>query len=100
MKFGGKRLSPAMPSADWRVQLSEDAELLRLEGELVETERRKVAKLAALAPRDGKGFVDWFTALREVGPGQFDPLFDWLANDATMEETRWFVQQEVAGEAG
>jgi hypothetical protein len=100
MKFGGKRLSPAMPSADWRAQLSDDAELLRLEHELVESERKKVAKIAALAPRDAKGFVEWFTALRDVGPGQYDPLFDWLAKDATMEEVRWFTQQEVAGEAG
>jgi hypothetical protein len=100
MRFGGKRLSPAMPSADWRVQLAEDAELLRLEGELMESERRKVAKIAAAAPRDAKGFVDWFTGLRDHGPGQFDPLFDWVANDADREEMRWFVQQEVAGEAG
>lgn len=32
--------------------------------------------------------------------GQHDPLFDWLANAATMDEMRWFLAQEVAGEAG
>src|SRR5690606_14479646 len=35
-----------------------------------------------------------------TGPGQFDPLFEFLAERATYEQVRWFLQQEVAGEAG
>jgi Iron-containing redox enzyme len=38
--------------------------------------------------------------LREVGPGQGDPLFPWLAAHATHEQMKWFLYQEVAGEAG
>jgi Iron-containing redox enzyme len=38
--------------------------------------------------------------LRETGPGQGDPLFPWIATQASLEEVRWFVEQEVAGEAG
>src|SRR5262249_57132904 len=34
------------------------------------------------------------------GPGQGDPLFPWLETTATMREMRWFLTQEVAGEAG
>lgn len=38
--------------------------------------------------------------MREWGPGQRDPLFPWLAQHASFEEMRWFLHQEVAGEAG
>jgi hypothetical protein len=38
--------------------------------------------------------------LKQAGPGQGDPLFPWLAERATHEEMRWFLAQEVAGEAG
>ena len=34
------------------------------------------------------------------GPGQDDPLFPWLAEEATVDQMRWFLSQEVAGEAG
>jgi hypothetical protein len=44
--------------------------------------------------------VAWFEALKENGPGQGDALFPWLAEQATLEEMRWFVEQEAAGEAG
>jgi len=38
--------------------------------------------------------------LRERGPGQHDPLFSYLAERATLDEMRWFLRQEIAGEAG
>jgi hypothetical protein len=38
--------------------------------------------------------------LRGTGPGQGDALFPWLAQQATAEEMRWFLEQEMAGEAG
>jgi hypothetical protein len=38
--------------------------------------------------------------LRETGPGQGDPLFPWLATQASLEQMKWFIEQEVAGEAG
>ncbi|MET0340603.1 MAG: iron-containing redox enzyme family protein [Polyangiales bacterium] len=70
------------------------------EGAFLEAERRAVEARAAEAPREPRAFAAWFDSLREHGPGQYDPLFDYLANEATPEEVRWFVQQEVAGEAG
>jgi hypothetical protein len=42
----------------------------------------------------------WYLALREDGPGQGDPLFPWLAERADYDQMRWFIRQEVAGEAG
>ena len=57
-------------------------------------------ELATHAPRDPDCFVRWFEELRQDGPGQGDPLFPWLAEQATREQMRWFLGQEVAGEAG
>jgi hypothetical protein len=95
-----ERLSPALPSADWRDKLVEDAALLELEGQFVEQERRSVEERAATAPHDADAFVAWFEELKKSGPGQNDPLFPWLAEIAPLESMRWFMQQEVAGEAG
>jgi heme oxygenase-like protein len=94
------RLRPGVPHDGWRAALRRDARLQALEGEFVEAERAGVAARAALAPRDPAGFVAWFERLREGGPGQGDPLFPYLAERATREELRWFLTQEVAGEAG
>ena len=55
---------------------------------------------AASAPRDPDNFVRWFEALKEEGPGQGDPLFPWLAEEASLDDMRWFLTQEAAGEAG
>ena len=55
---------------------------------------------AAEAPADPDGFVAWFEELDRTGPGQNDPLFPWLAEQASLEEMCWFMTQEVAGEAG
>jgi hypothetical protein len=51
-------------------------------------------------PREADAFVNWFERLKGIGPGQGDALFPWLATDATREQMRWFLLQEVAGEAG
>lgn len=74
--------------------------MLALEGEFVEQERRYVSDRAAAAPVDADAFVAWFEDLNQNGPGQNDPLFPWLAESASLESMRWFLQQEVAGEAG
>ena len=72
----------------------------REEIRFLEAARARVAPRAAAAPTDPSGFVAWFEELDRSGPGQGDPLFPWLAETATMEEMRWFLTQEVAGEAG
>jgi hypothetical protein len=95
-----KRFAPALPTADWRQEIGELAEFLREEGDFLEGFRATVAGRAAEAPTDADGFVAWFEALEQDGPGQNDPLFPWLAEQASMDEMRWFLTQEVAGEAG
>jgi hypothetical protein len=95
-----RRLAPGFPEADWQATLDEDARMQRLEGAFVETLRAEISDRAAEAPEDVDGFMAWFEALQENGPGQGDPLFPWLAEEASLDDFRWFLAQEAAGEAG
>lgn len=95
-----RRLAVGAPHPAWRDEVREDAEMRLLEGEMVEALRAEVADRAAEAPADPNGFLAWFDGLEQTGPGQNDPLFPWLAEEAPMSALRWFVEQEVAGEAG
>jgi hypothetical protein len=94
------RLAMQSPSPDWRARIDADRDMRILETEFVETSRRTQAAHAAEAPTTPDEFVLWFEALKQNGPGQGDPLFPWLARRAGMDELRWFIEQEVAGEAG
>ncbi|MDB4942039.1 MAG: hypothetical protein JWP97_1573 [Labilithrix sp.] len=98
--WNGRRLTPVTDAPDWESELQEEMAWRLREGELIEQERAIIADRAAEAPRDADAFVAWFEALKENGPGQGDPLFPFLANEATYEQVHWFVTQEVAGEAG
>jgi hypothetical protein len=98
--FNARRLRPAFPTARWRDVLATDFGVHLLEIEFIEYERSRVAAQAARVPRDPASFVAWFESLEEIGPGQHDPLFPFLAEQATREQMCWFLTQEVAGEAG
>lgn len=95
-----ERLSPEIPSPSWRDELQQEHQMRLLEGAWVESFRTQVADRVAEVPTDPEGFVAWFEALKETGPGQNDALFPWLAEEATREELSWFLEQEAAGEAG
>src|SRR5690606_4495261 len=94
------RLAPQFPTDDWQQHIAADASTLRLEGGCVEELRQEVVDEAAEAPTDVDGFIAWFEALKEHGPGQGDALFPWIAKEASKDELRWFLEQEAAGEAG
>lgn len=94
------RLAPGFPEECWRDQLELDQTMLRLEGAFLEELRAEVRSEAEGVPLDADGFVAWFEQLKDFGPGQGDPLFPWLAEEASREELRWFLEQEAAGEAG
>jgi Iron-containing redox enzyme len=100
LQLNRERLAPATPRGCWREDLLRSAQLALREGQFLERERARIAQRAAEAPSDVDGFVAWFEDLREHGPGQYDPLFDFLAERASFAQVRWFIQQEVAGEAG
>lgn len=95
-----RRLAVATPHEDWRAELNDNARMLRIEGAYIEAFREQVAPLIDGVPSDPDGFIAWFEALKDSGPGQWDPLFDWLCIDASLEQMKWFLTQEAAGEAG
>ena len=94
------RLAPAFPSPDWQQRLDQDHRMLRLEGAFLEELRAETQLRAAEAPQDVEGFISWFEHLAVTGSGQNDPLFNWLAEEAEVDDFRYFLAQEAAGEAG
>ena len=99
-RWNRDRLAPQRPRADWAQALEREHQMQRLELDFIEATRKAHIARAAKAPREPAAFVAWFENLKETGPGQNDPLFPWLAERATLDEMRWFVEQEAAGEAG
>jgi Iron-containing redox enzyme len=99
-RLNSLRLNPTLPTPHWEKHLAEIARLSIFEGKFLEDGRQAIAERAATAPTDPDGFIEWFEALREHGPGQNDRLFPWLATQCSMGEMKWFLTQEVAGEAG
>lgn len=95
-----KRMLPGFPDQDWQAQLSQGLSLQLEEGRMVEDGVAVCAGHLSELPQDVDAFMNWFERLVEVGPGQGDRLFPWLATAADMEQMRWFLTQEVAGEAG
>jgi heme oxygenase-like protein len=99
-RWNRQRLAPGFPSDDWRSRLDEDHRMHRLEGAFIEELRAEAAPRAAEAPEDVDGFITWFEDLAVTGPGQGDPLFPWLAQEASVEDFKYYLAQEAAGEAG
>lgn len=95
-----QRLSPQLDTQDFEADLQREASVRRVERAIVEAERAAVAPLLTLVPTEPNQFVAWFEALKDTGPGQNDALFPWLAESANHEQMRWFLKQELAGEAG
>ena len=98
--FNRGRLSPGFAHPYWRAALQDELRLRESEGYFIEAERQSVQVLLRDIPEQADAFVTWFEQLKHNGPGQDDPLFPWLAEEATYEQMRWFLHQEVAGEAG
>jgi len=98
-RWNRTRLEPAFPdtAAD---ALSRDLPMQRFELAFLQELRGEVADRAAAAPTDPQGFVAWFETLEANGPGQHDPLFDWLEHEASLDQLKIYLTQEAAGEAG
>jgi Iron-containing redox enzyme len=94
------RLGPLATSSDWEKNLQEEVLCRRLERQLVERERAVLAPQVRRVPRGAEDFLTWFDELKQLGPGQGDQLFPWLAERASYEQMCWFLHQEMAGEAG
>jgi hypothetical protein len=99
-RLNSLRFSPGLPSSDWKDDIFEAARLSIVEGDFLEAARGAIAHRTGSAPSKPEHFLDWFEDLKENGPGQNDPLFPWLAEQCSMDQMKWFLTQEVAGEAG
>ena len=99
-RWNERRLAPRLPDDPSPQGNQEGQRLLGLEADFLQALRDDVRAEAAMAPRDPDGFVLWFENLEKVGAGQHDPLFSWLRDEASLDEVRWFLCQEAAGEAG
>jgi hypothetical protein len=99
-RYNSQRFAPGLPGDELPDELACEWMVARAEIEFIEALRRRVAPLVADIPSDADGFIAWFERLKETGPGQGDPLFPWLATTATVDQMKWFMFQEVAGEAG
>jgi hypothetical protein len=99
-RWNHARLEPRLPDEHWQGRLDSDRSMLELEGKFLSHLRAQVAPSAADVPTEPHAFIRWFEALEANGPGQHDPLFRWLAESADLEQMRWYLEQEAAGEAG
>ena len=98
--FNRRRLNPGLGTPPTVVESTEARRQLQMEHAFIESTRDALAPALKDVPGRADDFVAWFEALRESGPGQGDQLFPWLARSASLEQMRWFILQEVAGEAG
>jgi Iron-containing redox enzyme len=99
-KFNSRYLDPLLPDAGWDEALAASSRVGRAEVDYIESVRRAIAPLTSDIPAEVDAFLAWYERLKEIGPGQGDPLFPWLTTRASLEQMNWFLFQEVAGEAG
>jgi hypothetical protein len=97
-RFNRERLAPGLGEEDRT--LPGEHEALAWERAFLSEARDQIAGMLTNVPTEPCAFVAWFERLKQTGPGQNDPLFPWLASEATYDQMRWFLEQEVAGEAG
>ncbi|WP_114226737.1 MULTISPECIES: iron-containing redox enzyme family protein [Sphingomonas] len=98
-RWNRARLEPSFPD-DAAQALERDRPMQRLELAFLSELRAEVRDRAAAAPINPEGFVAWFEGLERSGPGQHDSLFDWLEHEATLDQLKYYLTQEAAGEAG
>ena len=98
--FNRVRIAISTPEDDWQDALSTEVAFRQAETRYLEQKRHAVMGMLPSERFDQTQFLAWFASLEHIGPGQQHFLFDWLASEATLDEMRWFLRQEAAGEAG
>jgi hypothetical protein len=99
-RYNSERFRAELPEETQPGAIHREAVLASAEIKLIESLRCATARLTMGIPCEVDAFVAWFERLKQTGPGQGDPLFPFLAHTATLEQMKWFLLQEVAGEAG
>jgi hypothetical protein len=99
-RFNHERIAPGLGEEAGYCQTVHSHQMAQIELDYIRRGRERIAPLMRDLPNEPDAFIRWFEQLKISGPGQGDPLFPWLAGDATLAQMRWFLTQEVAGEAG
>lgn len=99
-KFNRSRTSIGIPGPYWEEAERDALNMRLLEGRFLEELRSSIFGLTKDVTQDTDRFIFWFESLMDWGPGQYHPLFNWLANNASPDQVKWFLTQEAAGEAG
>ena len=99
-QFNQQRLAPNFIHHNWAEKALHEVHILIKEGDFVESQRQHVQQYLVHMPQEPEAFMQWFSNLKTEAPGQGDALFPWLATQANMQQMRWFLKQEAAGEAG
>ena len=98
--YNGVALEPSLPVTGWEQKLADEHAIRRAEVRYLEAVLGKIRPLLRDVPADVDDFIVWYENLSLHGPGQREPLFPWLESEASFEDMKWFLFQEVAGEAG
>lgn len=102
-QLNSRRLKPGVVSEstlEFRESLRELATIQFFESRILEGAHHIVSTHAGEAPKDAAGLTTWLEGLRVSGPGQLDPMWSWIATEASEEELHWFVLQELVAEMG
>lgn len=99
-KYNTARLEIIAPITTWEDDELAALEQRMLQGRYLEQQRAAIAALVPQHTHSADHFAKWFASLAEFGPGSHHPFFDWLANDATLTQMKWFLTQEIIVEVG
>jgi hypothetical protein len=99
-RFNHARPTTVYAEPDWLTSLQTEYRMRLIERDFIERDSLAIRSSAREAPHEPRRFVEWFEALAQVGPGQDDALLPWLAEQATLDQLRWFLRQETACDAG
>ncbi len=99
-KYNASRKELGSPSSTWENDELTALEYRMIEGRYLEALRTSIAAMVPQHISSPDHFVRWFESLAEFGPSNHHPVFDWLANDATLTQMKWFLTQEIIVETG
>ncbi|MES2822372.1 MAG: iron-containing redox enzyme family protein [Pseudomonadota bacterium] len=99
-KYNTARLEISSSVTTWENDELAAFEHRMLQGRYLEEQRTAIAAMVPQHTHSADHFARWLESLAEFGPGNHHPLFDWLANDATLTQMKWFLTQEIIVETG
>jgi hypothetical protein len=99
-KYNISRVAVGTPTVNWEDDISNAYEHHILEGHFLEELRVAISPITPEPMPTGEDFAIWFESLSDCGPGQQHGLFEWLEQEASLEQMKWFLTQEAIAEVG